>query len=89
MVHIEVTESLDISSFNSLRQFLAMRGTVESIHSDCGTNFVGACKELKHKQHRGQNLPLRTGMIMDFQAFTLLSFCWGMGEDGGLGQENS
>ncbi|XP_034386287.1 uncharacterized protein LOC117729388 [Cyclopterus lumpus] len=47
-VHIEVIESLDTSSFiNALRRFLAVRGPVNHIRSDRGTNFVGACKELK------------------------------------------
>lgn len=47
-VHIEVLESLTTSSFiNALRRFLAIRGPVKSICSDRGTNFVGACKELK------------------------------------------
>ncbi|XP_049573428.1 uncharacterized protein [Syngnathus scovelli] len=47
-VHIEVIESLDTSSFiNALRRFLAVRGPVKLIRSDRGTNFVGACKELK------------------------------------------
>ncbi|XP_072554180.1 uncharacterized protein [Paramormyrops kingsleyae] len=47
-VHIEVIESLDTSSFiNALRRFLAIRGPVKSIHSDRGTNFIGACKELQ------------------------------------------
>ncbi|KAK7938661.1 hypothetical protein WMY93_001987 [Mugilogobius chulae] len=50
-VHIEVVESMDTSSFiNSLRRFFALRGPSEQLHSDCGTNFVGACKELEfHK----------------------------------------
>ncbi|XP_037100938.1 uncharacterized protein LOC119118200 [Syngnathus acus] len=47
-VHIEVIESLDTSSFiSALRRFLAVRGPVKLIRSDRGTNFVGACKELK------------------------------------------
>lgn len=47
-VHIEVIESLDISSFiNALRRFIAVRGPVKHIRSDCGTNFVGACKDLR------------------------------------------
>uniref|UniRef100_G3NZ93 DUF5641 domain-containing protein n=1 Tax=Gasterosteus aculeatus TaxID=69293 RepID=G3NZ93_GASAC len=41
-------ESLDTSSFvNALRRFLAVRGPVKHIRSDRGTNFVGACRELK------------------------------------------
>ncbi|MGH0125412.1 UNVERIFIED_CONTAM: hypothetical protein FKN15_068962 [Acipenser sinensis] len=47
-VHIEVIESLDTSSFvNALRRFISVRGPVKQIRSDRGTNFIGACKELK------------------------------------------
>lgn len=46
-VHIELKESMDASSFiNALRRFFALRGPAKTIHSDCGTNFKGACKEL-------------------------------------------
>ena len=47
-VHIEVIESMDTLSFiNALRRFLAIRGPVIQLCSDCGTNFVGACNELQ------------------------------------------
>ncbi|XP_076832060.1 uncharacterized protein LOC143477359 [Brachyhypopomus gauderio] len=47
-VHIEVLESLSSSSFvSALRRFTAVRGPVHLFRSDRGTNFVGACKELK------------------------------------------
>ncbi|KAK2920579.1 hypothetical protein Q8A73_000064 [Channa argus] len=47
-VHIEVAASLDTDSFiNALRRFIARRGQVLEIHSDNGTNFVGAEGELK------------------------------------------
>lgn len=47
-VHIELIEAMDTSSFiNALRRFLATRGPVKLIRSDCGTNFKGACSELK------------------------------------------
>ncbi|XP_064472910.1 uncharacterized protein LOC135387742 [Ornithodoros turicata] len=47
-VHIEVIDSMDTSSFiNALRRFFAIRGPVKLLRSDCGTNFTGACKELK------------------------------------------
>ncbi|XP_059837241.1 uncharacterized protein LOC132400293 [Hypanus sabinus] len=46
-VHIEVIESLDTSScINALRRFFAIRGPAKQLRSDCGTNFVGASKEL-------------------------------------------
>lgn len=46
-VHIEVIESMDSSScINAMRRFFAIRGPAKTLHSDCGTNFVGATKEL-------------------------------------------
>lgn len=51
-VHIEVVESMDASScINALRRFFAIRGPAKELRSDCGTNFVGASKEL------GLNMP--------------------------------
>ncbi|XP_028328030.1 uncharacterized protein LOC114478897 isoform X1 [Gouania willdenowi] len=47
-IHIEVIESMDTSSFiNALRRFFAIRGAAKLLRSDCGTNFVSACKELQ------------------------------------------
>lgn len=47
-IHIELIDSMDSSTFiNALRRFFALRGPVKQIRSDCGTNFVGACKELE------------------------------------------
>ncbi|XP_076849002.1 uncharacterized protein LOC143497110 [Brachyhypopomus gauderio] len=47
-VHLEVIESMSTSSFiNALRRFLSIRGPVRHLRSDRGTNFIGACKELK------------------------------------------
>ena len=47
-IHIELLESMDTSSFiNALRRFLALRGPVVQLRSDCGTNFVGAHNELQ------------------------------------------
>jgi len=47
-IHIEIIESMDTSSFiNALRRFFAIRGTVKLLRSDCGTNFVSACRELQ------------------------------------------
>ncbi|XP_041857226.1 uncharacterized protein LOC121650036 [Melanotaenia boesemani] len=47
-VHIEVIEAMSSSSFiNALRRFFAIRGPAKQLRSDCGTNFVGASKELK------------------------------------------
>ncbi|XP_026109799.1 uncharacterized protein LOC113082140 [Carassius auratus] len=47
-VHIEVIESMSTSCFiNALRRFFAVRGPSKVLRSDRGTNFIGACKELK------------------------------------------
>ncbi|KAK3507778.1 hypothetical protein QTP70_000334 [Hemibagrus guttatus] len=47
-IHIELIDCMDSSTFiNALRRFFALRGPVKQIRSDCGTNFVGACKELE------------------------------------------
>lgn len=49
-VHIEVVESMDTSSaINALRRFFAICGPAK-LRSDCGTNFIGAIKELGLKR---------------------------------------
>ncbi|XP_069140958.1 uncharacterized protein [Argopecten irradians] len=46
-IHVEVVESMSSACFiNALRRFVALRGNVKEIRSDCGTNFVGAVNEL-------------------------------------------
>ncbi|KAL3977608.1 alcohol-forming fatty acyl-CoA reductase [Sarotherodon galilaeus] len=47
-VHIEMIESMDTSScINALRRFFPLRGHAKELQSDCGTNFIGASKELE------------------------------------------
>ena len=47
-VHIEVCQSLDSDScLMAIRRFIARRGKPRTIVSDNGTNFVGACRELR------------------------------------------
>ncbi len=47
-VHLEISNTLDTDSFiNALRRFIVRRGNVKEMHSDNGTNFVGANRELK------------------------------------------
>jgi len=47
-VHVELIESMDaLSCINALRRFFAVRGPAKKLWSDCGTNFVGANKELR------------------------------------------
>ena len=45
-VHIEVLDDLSSDAFlNALRCFISIRGNVSQLHSDQGTNFVGAKRE--------------------------------------------
>ncbi|KAF4082948.1 hypothetical protein AMELA_G00134330 [Ameiurus melas] len=38
---------MDTSScINAIRRFFAFRGPAKQLRSDCGINFIGACKEL-------------------------------------------
>ena len=47
-IHLEVSETMDTDDFiNALRRFTNRRGFPKSFHSDNGTNFKGATKELK------------------------------------------
>ena len=47
-VHIEVAQELSTDSFlMALMRFISRRGSPQTIHSDNGTNFVGAESELK------------------------------------------
>jgi len=47
-VHLELVFDLSTELFIScLRRFIARRGKPSSIHSDYGTNFIGACRVLK------------------------------------------
>ena len=49
-VHIEVAEELSTDSFiNAFRRLQSVRGPVQQVRCDQGTNFVGAESELKRK----------------------------------------
>ncbi|KAI3351360.1 hypothetical protein L3Q82_005904 [Scortum barcoo] len=46
-VHVEIVEEMSSSSFiNAFRRFVALHGPVKQLRSDCGTNFIGACREM-------------------------------------------
>ena len=48
-VHLEAVTSYDSSNFlNAFKRFVSRRGLCSHVYSDCGTNFVGADKQLKH-----------------------------------------
>ncbi|XP_038565562.1 uncharacterized protein LOC119896143 [Micropterus salmoides] len=65
-VHIEVIEAMDTSScINALRRFFALRGPAKQLLSNCGTNFIGARKELGMDK-RLQKFLSEQGCIWEF-----------------------
>lgn len=54
-IHLEAVSDLTTNSFlAAFRRFVSRRGACTDVYSDCGTNFVGASKELKVLLHRNQ-----------------------------------
>lgn len=48
-IHLEAVTDLTTAAFlAAFRRFTSRRGLCEAIYSDCGTNFVGAAKVLRH-----------------------------------------
>ena len=59
-MHIEVIEEMSASSFiNALRRFIALRGKVDIIRSDRGTNFVGSVNPLQINAINVEDGPVR------------------------------
>ena len=46
-IHLETATSLDSSFINALQRFISVCGAIRQLRSDKGTNFVGACRELR------------------------------------------
>lgn len=56
-IHIEVVETMTASSFiNALQRFFSLRGPAKQLRSDRGTNFIGACNELKLSPQDANNM---------------------------------
>lgn len=55
-IHLEAVSDLTTKAFlAAFRRFVSRRGTCTDLYSDCGTNFVGASKELKVLHGKGKN----------------------------------
>ncbi|XP_075167763.1 uncharacterized protein LOC142239905 [Haematobia irritans] len=47
-IHLEAVSDLTTNAFlAAFRRFISRRGACTDLYSDCGTNFIGASKELK------------------------------------------
>jgi hypothetical protein len=47
-MHVELTSNLTAEAFiAALRRLIARRGLIDHLYSDNGSDFVGACRELK------------------------------------------
>lgn len=55
-LHLEIASDLSSETFLlALQRFIARRGEVENLYSDCGSNFIGAANYLKHTQNVESN----------------------------------
>ncbi len=72
-IHLEAVSSLTTAAFiDTLRRFVSRRGVPAAIFSDCGTNFVGAERELRqfvrssHHQQQVTNVLVTQGIQFHF-----------------------
>ena len=55
-IHLEAVTSLNVDAFiAAYRRFTSRRGICKELYSDCGTNFVGANKELQVLYQRNKS----------------------------------
>ena len=65
-IHIETANSLETDAFiNALRRFQAECGPVRQLRSDCGTNFIGAHRELKKGLEEMNENKIRARLLED------------------------
>ena len=63
-IHLEIANSLETNSFiNALRRFISRRGPIRQLRSDQGTNFVGACRELKQALAEMEQQKIKTKLL--------------------------
>ena len=65
-IHLKVAPSLETDDFiNVQRLFIARRGTPREILTDCGTNFRGADKELRHAMMKWMKIIYRRNYLKE------------------------
>lgn len=65
-VHLEMAHSLTTDScINVIRKFICRRGPVLSIRTDCGTNFVGAQRELQYAIQELNQQKLKDSLLLE------------------------
>ena len=63
-VHIEVAFSLTTDSFNNAYiRFVSIRGKVNVLRADCGTNFIDAEREIRHELDGIDNNKVRAHLM--------------------------
>lgn len=65
-VHLEMASSLDTDSFlNTFRRFASRREPVQQLHSDQGTNFMGAQRELTKPLNEMDQEKVRSSLLRE------------------------
>ena len=76
-IHLEVCNELTTSSFmNGLRCFIAHRGPLRLIRSDCGSNYLGAMKELDTFYVRSELQRKNIDWVLNPPAASNFGGCW-------------
>ena len=75
--YLLVAYTLDTDScINAIRRFICRRGTISTIRSDNGTNFVGANQELKESLAALNHNKIQTAFVQDNIKWTNDSLKW-------------
>lgn len=69
-IHLEAMSDLTTNTFLvAFRCFISRRDSCTDLYSDCGTNFVGAFKELQMMQNRILSFEELTTLFVKFKAY--------------------
>ena len=78
VIHLELVSNLSTAAFiAAFRRFMARRGVPEEIRSDCGTNFIGASKELKQPKPNQNRFKPKSQMFPATKVFNGTSILQG------------